>query len=148
MSCTRYEASEIILETRLVLLTSLQDVEARKKIDDEPTDLDLRAKEAERATLLTLSSLARSRNRSQTALNAVLKCQRTARKVDHELALATASVLWLQNESVAAIETLRQFLLKHSQTVQKAHQAQILAQMVWPFDQLISGTWKADTAEL
>lgn len=126
----RYKASETILRVRAVLINRLRAEEARKSLSDEPSALDVQAKEAERMTLLTLSALARSTNHSQTALNAVLRCQHVARDRDPDLALATASVLWLQTESVAAIETLRQFLRDHQKHLSDEEHARLLSQMV------------------
>lgn len=120
----------MVLQTRMVLLASLRAGEARKNLGDEPSENELLLKEAERATLLTLSAIARRENRKQSALNTVLRCREIAKAVDHDLALATASVLWLQNESVAAIESLRQFLRKHVDAIPKQNQAQLLSQMV------------------
>lgn len=120
------------MQTRIVLLSSFRASEARKSLGDEPSKHEVLARKAERATLLNLSAIARQENRKQVALNAVLKCQGMSEAVDHELAMAVSSVLWLQNESIAAIETLRQFLSKNVDVIAEEDQAQLLAQMVCP----------------
>lgn len=124
-----HDTAELVLRVRSTLLADLRESEARRRIDDEPSDLDELAKRAERTTLLTLSKIARAKNRNQVALNAVLKSQQIIDRADYDVTFATASVLWLQGESGPALKTLEHFL-NSTYNIKADQQAMLLSQMV------------------
>lgn len=101
------------MATRMSLLRSVRLREQRDQIGNAPSPFVSGLLAVETRCLVRLSEAARTSQRAQIALNAIVKAQQLERShqdLSFDVAQEFAGVLWMQKEQKMAIEFLRELL--------------------------------------
>lgn len=122
---------------RVLTLQNCINKEARSRISDEPTDLEIVALRAQRDELLRISAQDLQAGKLQRSLNAVLRASQVQHSLPGEcwtVNFRLATVVWAQGEHAAAIRSLNQLditnVAKSGSDMTSLDRSLILSQLV------------------